>query len=150
MGQLPAKESSTSSRNPDSSNSTASTSHGVTHSHSHSQFSSFINKQPQLPPLNLPSSFDGGKFEPQGIYPTAAQDYNHRIVHESILKRRLAPFYKGSDDQDTYEESEENTECPICFLVSIFDDSEFNQCKSTTMESGRIRFSFKMHSKSPG
>lgn len=60
-------------------------------------------------------------MEPQGVY-TGTQDYHHEIVKGLIMRRRLAPFYKGADEEETYatifDGEVEQTECPICFLVS--------------------------------
>lgn len=61
-------------------------------------------------------SVDGGALVPQGVY-TGPQDYSHDGLKSFIYDRKLAPFYKGSDDEDTYKDAPENTECPICFLV---------------------------------
>ncbi|KAL3899537.1 MAG: hypothetical protein SGCHY_001971 [Lobulomycetales sp.] len=40
------------------------------------------------------------------------QDYSVRIVKQLIKDRRLAPFYRGLDDED----DQPVLECPICFL----------------------------------
>ncbi len=70
---------------------------------------------------SFPKTFDDGALEPQGVY-TGAQDYAHEVVKTLIVARRLAPFYKGADDDDTYAHAfggeVEQAECPICFLVS--------------------------------
>jgi hypothetical protein len=63
-------------------------------------------------------SFDGGSFTPQGVY-SSAQDYDHTVVRTNIQNRKLAPFYPGLDDEEAYAQAPFNTECPICFLVSI-------------------------------
>ncbi len=52
---------------------------------------------------------------PHGVY-TGPQDYDQHFVRQSIVDRRLAPFCKGSDDDDTYADRKFNSECPICFL----------------------------------
>ncbi|KAI9312453.1 hypothetical protein BX666DRAFT_1865909 [Dichotomocladium elegans] len=41
---------------------------------------------------------DLGSVLPNGIYPTAQQDYDLRVVRILILGRKLAPFYKGLPD----------------------------------------------------
>lgn len=38
---------------------------------------------------------DFGPVLPNGLYPTALQDYDLRCVRNLILSRKLAPFYKG-------------------------------------------------------
>lgn len=58
---------------------------------------------------------DQGGLLPHGVY-TGPQDYDQHFVRQSIVDRRLAPFCKGSDDDDTYADSKFNSECPICFL----------------------------------
>lgn len=83
----------------------------------------------QLPPPDhikkFPKKFDHGLLEPQGVY-TGPQDYHHDIVKTLITTRKLAPFYKGAEDEETYrgvfEGKVEQTECPICFLVSFSPD----------------------------
>ncbi|KDN45773.1 hypothetical protein K437DRAFT_119816 [Tilletiaria anomala UBC 951] len=66
-----------------------------------------------------PKGFDGGALEPQGVY-TGIQDYSHDVVKRLITSRRLAPFYAGAEDDETYahvfDGEVEQTECPICFL----------------------------------
>jgi hypothetical protein len=63
-------------------------------------------------------SVDCGFLVPQGVY-SSAQDYDHSIVKNFIQSRKLAPFYTGLDDEEAYAEAPYNTECPICFLVSL-------------------------------
>lgn len=67
---------------------------------------------------SYPASVDGGALVPQGVY-QGVQDYDHDVVKTAIVQRRLMPFYKGEDDEETYRGRPFNTECPICFLVSI-------------------------------
>ncbi|CAO1618059.1 unnamed protein product [Parajaminaea phylloscopi] len=65
---------------------------------------------------SYPASVDGGALEPQGVY-TGPQDYSHDVVKTAIVQRKLMPFYKGVDDEDTYAASHQHvSECPICFL----------------------------------
>ncbi|KAJ1918821.1 SNF1-interacting protein [Mycoemilia scoparia] len=45
-------------------------------------------------------TLDGGKFHPNGIYPSDAQDFDAKIVQKLIMQRLLSPFYKGSEDPD--------------------------------------------------
>ena len=58
---------------------------------------------------------DEGGLVPNGVY-TGPQDYDQHFVRQNIVDRRLAPFCKGSDDEDEYADSKFNSECPICFL----------------------------------
>ena len=58
---------------------------------------------------------DNGGLVPQGVY-TGPQDYSQLVVRQAIVDRRLAPFCKGSDDEDEYASERFNSECPICFL----------------------------------
>lgn len=67
---------------------------------------------------SYPSTVDGGALEPQGVYPPP-HDYDHDVVKSAIVQRKLMPFYKGQDDEEAYSGQVFNTECPICFLVSI-------------------------------
>ncbi|KAI9203400.1 uncharacterized protein BJ171DRAFT_509582 [Polychytrium aggregatum] len=41
---------------------------------------------------------DGGELVPHGIYSTAPQDYDIKVVQSLIQARRLSPFYKGLED----------------------------------------------------
>lgn len=66
---------------------------------------------------SYPPSVDGGALVPQGVY-TGPQDYSHDVVKTAIVKRKLMPFYKGVDDEDSYSGRTHVSECPICFLVS--------------------------------
>lgn len=43
---------------------------------------------------------DFGPVLPNGLYPTALQDYDLRCVRNLILSRKLAPFYKGIGGDD--------------------------------------------------
>ncbi|KAJ1967035.1 SNF1-interacting protein [Dimargaris xerosporica] len=43
-------------------------------------------------------TFDGGQFEPHGVYPEQDQDFDRRVVRRLILDRKLAPFYKGAEE----------------------------------------------------
>ncbi|EPQ32466.1 uncharacterized protein PFL1_00661 [Pseudozyma flocculosa PF-1] len=71
---------------------------------------------PPLPPhLSDSVQVDKGGLVPQGVY-TGPQDYDQHVVRQAVVDRRLAPFCKGSDDEDTYESEPFNSECPICFL----------------------------------
>ncbi|KAN0066005.1 SNF1-interacting protein [Thecaphora frezii] len=71
---------------------------------------------PPLPPhLSDDVVVDKGGLVPQGVY-TGPQDYNQHFVRQTIVDRRLAPFCKGSDDEETYASEDYNSECPICFL----------------------------------
>ncbi|KAJ1908837.1 SNF1-interacting protein, partial [Tieghemiomyces parasiticus] len=45
-------------------------------------------------------TFDGGRFEPFGIYPDKDQDFDRRAVRRLILDRKIAPFYKGAEDTE--------------------------------------------------
>lgn len=42
-----------------------------------------------------PSSIDGGQFLPLGLYPSAADDFDHDALRRFISQRLLAPIYKG-------------------------------------------------------
>lgn len=44
-------------------------------------------------------SVDYGFLTPQGIY-TGPRDWNHAIVTQLIIQRKLAPFYKPLEDYD--------------------------------------------------
>lgn len=74
---------------------------------------------PSPPPLpaHLGDSVkvDEGGLVPHGVY-TGPKDYDQHFVRQSIVDRRLAPFCKGSDDEDEYADKKFNSECPICFL----------------------------------
>lgn len=71
---------------------------------------------PPLPPhLADDVKVDEGGLVPNGVY-TGPQDYDQHFVRQSIVDRRLAPFCKGSDDEDEYADRKFNSECPICFL----------------------------------
>jgi hypothetical protein len=63
-------------------------------------------------------SVDGGYLIPQGVY-SSVQDYDHTVVKALIQNRKLSPFYPGLDDEEAYSQAPYNTECPICFLVSV-------------------------------
>jgi hypothetical protein len=73
------------------------------------------------PPPPLPAHLadtvkvDEGGLVPHGVY-TGPQDYDQHFVRQHIVDRRLAPFCKGSDDDDEYADADFNSECPICFL----------------------------------
>ena len=58
---------------------------------------------------------DQGGLVPYGVY-TGPKDYDQHFVRQSIVDRRLAPFCKGTDDEDELADSKFNSECPICFL----------------------------------
>ncbi|KAJ1974263.1 SNF1-interacting protein [Dimargaris verticillata] len=53
-------------------------------------------------------TFDGGQFEPHGVYPEQDQDFDRRVVRRLILDRKLAPFYKGAEEPapDTDEDDD--------------------------------------------
>lgn len=42
---------------------------------------------------------DLGALIPQGVY-TGPQDFNHQIVAQLIIERKLAPFYRPLEDYD--------------------------------------------------
>ncbi|PWN50329.1 hypothetical protein IE53DRAFT_101658 [Violaceomyces palustris] len=81
-----------------------------------SSSSSATSAPPPLPPhLSDKVTVDKGTLVPQGVY-SGPQDYNQLVVRQAIVDRRLAPFCKGSDDEETYADQDYNSECPICFL----------------------------------
>ncbi|TKY90527.1 hypothetical protein EX895_000525 [Sporisorium graminicola] len=76
-------------------------------------------RPPSPPPLpaHLADSVkvDEGGLVPHGVY-TGPQDYDQHFVRQNIVDRRLAPFCKGTDDDEELADSRFNSECPICFL----------------------------------
>jgi hypothetical protein len=50
-------------------------------------------------------SVDYGQLTPQGVY-SGPQDWNHSIVSQFIINRKLAPFYKPLEDYDPSWDSE--------------------------------------------
>ncbi|KAI8067148.1 hypothetical protein BC940DRAFT_301401 [Gongronella butleri] len=51
-------------------------------------------------------------LEPHDLYAHLPIDYKRKLVRKLILTKRLAPFHEGNDAA----KSEQDTECPICFL----------------------------------
>ncbi|SPO19956.1 uncharacterized protein UTRI_00348_B [Ustilago trichophora] len=122
MGQQQTKEAGASGASAQHSSHTRTSSRGMTPSTSANLVASLsaASLSPPSPPP-LPTHLadtvkvDEGGLVPNGVY-TGPQDYDQHFVRQNIVDRRLAPFCKGSDDEDDYAESKFNSECPICFL----------------------------------
>ncbi|SAL99759.1 hypothetical protein [Absidia glauca] len=66
---------------------------------------------------------DGGTVSTLGLYANVTPDYDKKVVRKLITARKLAPFYKGLDEQVTGKTTPptrllyaDAVECPICFL----------------------------------
>lgn len=61
-----------------------------------------MGNTPSSKDKHVEDTVDLGALTPQGgIYPTAPQDWNHGVVSQLIIDRKLAPFYRPLED---YEE----------------------------------------------
>lgn len=67
------------------------------------------------PSVDAGARVDGGYVVAQGVYAREA-GFDESLVRRLIVQRRLAPFFKGGEDEDMYAGSQYNNECPICFL----------------------------------
>ncbi|KAJ9476872.1 Protein SIP5 [Pseudozyma hubeiensis] len=122
MGQQQTKESGAAGSSAQHSSHTRNSSRGITPSASANLVASLSAaslRPPSPPPLpaHLADSVrvDQGGLIPQGVY-TGPKDYDQHFVRQNIVDRRLAPFCKGTDDEDELADSKFNSECPICFL----------------------------------
>ncbi|KAJ1030368.1 hypothetical protein NDA16_001277 [Ustilago loliicola] len=122
MGQQQTKEAGSTGASASHSSHARSSSRGMTPSTSANlvaslSASSFGPPSPPPLPAHLGDSVkvDKGGLVPLGVY-TGPKDYDQHFVRQSIVDRRLAPFCKGSDDEDEYADKKFNSECPICFL----------------------------------
>ena len=122
MGQHQTKEAGAPGSSAHQSSHNRTSSRGMTPSSSANLIASLSAaslRPPSPPPLpaHLADSVkvDQGGLVPHGVY-TGPQDYDQHFVRQSIVDRRLAPFCKGSDDEEDLADSKFNSECPICFL----------------------------------
>lgn len=122
MGQQQTKEAGAAGASAQQSGHTRNSSRGMTPSASANLMASLSAsslRPPSPPPLpaHLADTVkvDEGGLVPNGVY-TGPKDYDQHFVRQHIVDRRLAPFCKGSDDEDEYADNKFNSECPICFL----------------------------------
>ncbi|SNX81608.1 uncharacterized protein MEPE_00313 [Melanopsichium pennsylvanicum] len=133
MGQQQTKESGASGASASNSSHARTSSRGMTPSTSANLVASLsaASLSPPSPPP-LPAHLadtvkvDEGGLMPNGVY-TGPQDYDQHFVRQNIVDRRLAPFCKGSDDEEEYADRKFNCECPICFL-SYPTPLNFSRC----------------------
>ncbi len=122
MGQQQTKEAGASGSSASGSGHARTSSRGMTPSASGNlvaslSASSFSPPTPPPLPAHLGDDVkvDEGGLVPHDVY-TGPKDYDQHFVRQSIVDRRLAPFCKGTDDEDDYADRKFNSECPICFL----------------------------------
>lgn len=77
---------------------------------------------------------DGGFLFPQGVY-TGAQDFKVSVVRELIIRRKLAPFYKGLDGIDSSCTDEQLLSALNTNTNSVVSDSHETESATTVNSS---------------